>query len=70
MRGGYRTGMPEKHEEQAKELERDAERMEEQGDRVGRRIDETRSDWESKEHDVSVPGAQPDPEKLDEEDDS
>ncbi len=45
-------------------MERDAERLEEQGDRVERHIDETRSDWESKGSDTSVPGAQPD---LDEE---
>jgi hypothetical protein len=63
--------MPENpHEEQARELERDAERLEEQGERVDRRIDEARSDWESKERDASVPGAQPDPENPDEEDDS
>jgi hypothetical protein len=45
-------------------MERDAERLEEQSDRVERHIDETRSDWEGKESDTSVPGAQPD---LDEE---
>jgi hypothetical protein len=50
-----------KHEEQAEELERDAQRLEEQGERVDRHIEETRSDWESKEHDSAVPGAQPEP---------
>ena len=49
-----------KHEEQAHELERDADRLEEQGERVDRQIEETRSDWEAKEKDASVPGAQPD----------
>lgn len=62
-----------KHEEEAERLQRDAERLEEQGDRVERRIEETRGDWESKEGDASVPGAQPesgivDPEEVDEED--
>ncbi|HEY1358679.1 MAG TPA: hypothetical protein VGF21_10260 [Thermoleophilaceae bacterium] len=47
-----------KHEERAEQLEREAERLEEQGDRIDRRIDESRSDWESKEQDPSVPGAQ------------
>jgi hypothetical protein len=46
-------------EEPAERLERDADRLEEQGDRVEQHIDETRSDWESKEQDASVPGAQP-----------
>jgi hypothetical protein len=50
-----------KHDEQAERLERDGERLEERGERVDRQIDEARSDWESKEHDSSVPGAQPDP---------
>ena len=55
------TPDPVKHEEQAGELERDAERLEEQGERVEQHIDDARSDWEGKEHDSSVPGAQPDP---------
>ena len=46
-------------EEPAERLERDADRLEEQGDRLEQHIDETRSDWESKEQDASVPGAQP-----------
>ena len=48
-------------EEPAKRLERDAGRMEEESDRVGQTIDDARRDWESKEQDASVPGAQPDP---------
>jgi phage shock protein A len=63
-----------KHEEQAEDLERQAENLEERGERVDRQIDETRSDWESKEQDSSVPGAQPESdeaaEEVDEEDDS
>jgi hypothetical protein len=49
------------HEEQARDMERDADRMEEHSDKLGERIEETRRDWEAKEHDPSVPGAQPDP---------
>jgi hypothetical protein len=51
------------HEEQAERMERDAERMEHESDRVGEHIDDTRKDWESKEQDPSVPGAQPDPDE-------
>ena len=47
-------------------MERDAERMEHEADRVGDHIDETRKDWESKEQDPSVPGAQPDSEEEEE----
>jgi hypothetical protein len=54
------------HDEEAQQLEREAENLEEQSDRVGERIDETRRDWESKEQDPSVPGAQPDPDDEEE----
>jgi hypothetical protein len=49
------------HEEQAERMERDAERMEHESEGVGEHIDETRRDWEAKEQDARVPGAQPDP---------
>ncbi|HZC13923.1 MAG TPA: hypothetical protein VE270_07875 [Thermoleophilaceae bacterium] len=49
------------HEERARELERDADQMEEHSEKLGERINDTRSDWEAKEQDPSVPGAQPDP---------
>jgi hypothetical protein len=49
------------HEEKAERMERDADRMEHESERVGEDIDNTRRDWEAKEHDPSVPGAQPDP---------
>jgi hypothetical protein len=49
------------HEEQARAMERDAEKMEEHSDKVGERIEETRREWEAKEQDPSIPGAQPDP---------
>jgi hypothetical protein len=49
------------HEEQAERMERDAERLEQESDRVGDHIDDARREWEAKEQDPSVPGAQPDP---------
>jgi hypothetical protein len=54
------------HEEQAERLERDADEMEHHADKVGEHIDDTRRDWETKEQDASVPGAQPDPGEEDE----
>jgi hypothetical protein len=48
------------HEEQAERMEHDAERMEHESERVGDHIEEARRDWEAKEQDESVPGAQPD----------
>ena len=48
----------ERHESLRKELERDIDRLEEQGERVDRGIDDARDDWERKEQDDSVPGAQ------------
>ena len=42
-------------------MEREADRMEEQSERVGDEIDETRREWEAKERDRRVPGAQPGP---------
>jgi hypothetical protein len=44
-------------------MERDADRLEEESDRVGDQIDDARQDWEAKEQDPSVPGAQPDPDE-------
>ncbi len=49
------------HDEQAQKLEREADSMEHDSDRVGERIEETRRDWEANVQDPSVPGAQPDP---------
>jgi hypothetical protein len=48
------------------DLDRQVAGLEQEGERVGDQIDETRSDWESKKGDQSVPGAVPDPD--DEED--
>jgi hypothetical protein len=49
------------HEEQADRMEEDADKMEEHSEQLGDRIDDVESDWERKEDDPSVPGAQPDP---------
>jgi hypothetical protein len=49
------------HDERAREMERDADEMEEHSEDVGERIEETRREWEAKEQDPSIPGAQPDP---------
>jgi hypothetical protein len=54
--------------EPSERLERDADRMEEESERVGRAIDDSRRDWESKEQDAGVPGAQPDPDEAGSED--
>jgi hypothetical protein len=54
------------HEEQAERMEEDAERMEEHSEQLGERIDAIETDWERKEQDVSVPGAQPDPDEHEE----
>jgi len=48
------------HEEQSEKLSRELERLDEHSDEVGERIDEARRDWEAKEKDPTIPGAQPD----------
>lgn len=45
------------HQERADELERQAERAAEPSEQLEREIEETRSDWESKQSDQRVPGA-------------
>jgi hypothetical protein len=52
-----------KDEEQGERLEAEAERMEEHSGEVREGIEETRRDWESKQNDPSIPGAQPAPGK-------
>jgi hypothetical protein len=47
-------------------MESTADALEEQTERVGERIEESRADWESKKRDSSVPGAQPPEDELDE----
>jgi hypothetical protein len=48
------------HDQQAERMEDDADRMEEHSDRLGDRIEDVQGDWERKEQDPAVPGAQPD----------
>jgi hypothetical protein len=49
------------HQEQADRLEREADAMQKQSERLGDDISAAREDWEAKKHDDSVPGA-PSPE--------
>ena len=49
------------HEEQSEKLEHELERLDEHSGEVGEQIDEARREWEAKEDDPAVPGAQPDP---------
>jgi hypothetical protein len=46
------------HEERADEVEREVDKLQQHTDHVGRRIEDTRKDWESKQEDQQVPGAQ------------
>lgn len=55
------------HEEQAERMEKDAERMEDHSEQLGERIDDIQGDWDRKEHDPAVPGAQPDPDEDEDE---
>ena len=48
------------HDEQAEKLEHEAERLEEHSEEVGEQIEDARKEWEAKEEDPAVPGAQPD----------
>jgi len=45
-------------DKQVEEMEREAARMEKEGERLDDRIDETGKDWKAKEDDGAVPGAQ------------
>jgi hypothetical protein len=54
------------HDEQADRMEQDADKLEEHSEQLGERIGDVKDDWERKEQDVSVPGAQPDPEDEEE----
>jgi chromosome segregation ATPase len=49
------------HEEQAERMEQEADKLEQELDRVGDEIDDARQEWEAKEEDPAVPGAQPGP---------
>jgi hypothetical protein len=49
------------YEEQADRMEEDADKLEQHNEQLGERIGDIKNDWERKEQDRSVPGAQPDP---------
>jgi hypothetical protein len=49
------------HERQGEKLEHELERLDEHSEEVGENIDDARREWEAKEEDPTVPGAQPDP---------
>ena len=53
---------PVERDKEADRLENEAEQLEEQSQRVDEHIRQAREDWERKEEDPAVPGAQPDPE--------
>jgi hypothetical protein len=48
-------------EEQSEKLSRELDRLDEHSEEVGEQIDEARREWEAKEDDPAVPGAQPEP---------
>jgi hypothetical protein len=48
------------HEQDADRMEEDAEKLEQHSEQLGERIDDIEGDWERKEQDPAVPGAQPD----------
>jgi hypothetical protein len=49
------------HEQQADRMEENADKLEQHSEQLGERIDDIEGDWERKEQDPAVPGAQPDP---------
>lgn len=54
---GYKATV--EHDEQAGRLEREADKLEQESERVGSEIEDARREWERKQEDSSVPGAQP-----------
>jgi hypothetical protein len=49
------------HEEKERRLAREADRMEDESELVEEDIEKARREWEGKQQDPSVPGAQPEP---------
>jgi hypothetical protein len=49
----------EKLDEAVEDMQSDADQMQERSEKLGDRIDETRSDWRANQQDDAVPGAQP-----------
>jgi hypothetical protein len=48
------------YDEQVERLEREADKLEGESGRVGDDIEQTRREWEARQEDSAVPGAQPD----------
>jgi len=51
----------ESYEKKSDEAASQADKLEEEGERLDKKIGEAKSDWEAKKSDSSVPGAVPDP---------
>jgi prefoldin subunit 5 len=49
----------EQNDDIAERLDQEVEDLQRASDELKEEIDDTRKDWEAKEHDASVPGAQP-----------
>jgi hypothetical protein len=62
--------MTEDHQRQAEAAEREVAELEERSERVGEQIEEARKDWEAKVADPAVPGAEGDPDRAEEGDES
>jgi hypothetical protein len=54
------------HNEPSEKLEEELERLDQHAKEVGEDIDDARREWEAKEEDPAVPGAQPDPDEEEE----
>ena len=52
------------YEEHADRLEKEADKMQEESERVSGRISESRDDWERKQADQTIPGAQEELDKI------
>ena len=52
------------YEEHADRLEKQADKMQEESERVSGSIGDARDDWEQKQADQTIPGAQDDLEKI------
>ncbi len=48
------------YDEQAEHLQHEADKLEQESDKVGDDIEQTRREWEARQEDNAVPGAQPD----------
>lgn len=57
----------ESYENLSDEAESHGERLQEEGERVGKNIEDTKSDWEAKKADSGVPGAVPDSDEPEDE---